>query len=276
MLGNTLNKYFPQEEYNVFTFNRSDVNLSNCSFYELSDKLNKFIDENSIDLIVNCAGVIKQRSTSSSDMIHVNSVIPHWLQEISENNKIKFIHITTDCVFDGVNGKYNESYSHNAMDEYGRSKSLGEPENSTVIRTSIIGEEEKNKLSLFEWVKSNSNKEIRGYTNHFWNGVTCLQLGKFINDIIKNDGFWEGVYHLHSNDVNKFDLVSIINEVYNFNIKINEFVDDKNPADRTMRTNKKMSFNLNIPHLYKQIEEMKDFHESLRNKELGEYYDNMT
>ena len=63
------------------------------------------------------------------------------------------------------------------------SKSLGELCKPTIIRISIIGEEVNNKRSLLEWVKSNSGKEINGYENHYWNGVTCLQLAKIVNEI---------------------------------------------------------------------------------------------
>ena len=48
---------------------------------------------------------------------------------------------------------------HDELNEYGISKSLGELCNGTIIRTSIIGEEMRNKRSLLEWVKSNKNKE---------------------------------------------------------------------------------------------------------------------
>jgi hypothetical protein len=48
----------------------------------------------------------------------------------------------------------------------------------TIIITSIIGEENFNKLSLIEFIKSRKNNTINGYINHHWNGVTCLQLAK--------------------------------------------------------------------------------------------------
>jgi len=48
---------------------------------------------------------------------------------------------------------------------------LGEPENSCIIRTSIIGEEIKCKRSLLEWIISNKNKEINGYSKPFYGMV---------------------------------------------------------------------------------------------------------
>ena len=46
-----------------------------------------------------------------------------------------------NCVYTGKDGNYTEYSDHDATDIYGISKSLGEPEDATTIRTSIIGEE---------------------------------------------------------------------------------------------------------------------------------------
>ena len=54
------------------------------------------------------------------------------------------IHPTTDCVYTGLKGDYDENDSYDVCDVYGMSKALGESNNCTVIRTSIIGEELKN------------------------------------------------------------------------------------------------------------------------------------
>jgi dTDP-4-dehydrorhamnose reductase len=145
------------------------------------------------------------------------------------------IHITTDCVFSGKDGSYNELSEHDETNDYGMSKSLGELCNATIIRTSIIGEEVQNKRSLLEWVKSNKGKDINGFVNHFWNGVTCLELSNVIYKIINEKLYWNGVRHIFSpKSVSKFELVSMINEVYNLNIKINPFETEN--VDKTITT----------------------------------------
>lgn len=139
------------------------------------------------DVVINCIGLIKQRNDiTRAEYIAANSLFPNTVADYCASNGLKFIQISTDCVYDGIKGSYNEESEHNATDLYGISKSLGEPENATVIRTSIIGEEVKNKLSLLEWVKSNSGKDINGFTNHIWNGITCLQFAKVCDEIIEN------------------------------------------------------------------------------------------
>ena len=108
------------------------------------------------------------------------------LAKIKKEHNCQVVHISTDCVFNGKKGNYNEEDDHDCLDVYGKTKSLGENPDLTIIRTSIIGEEITNKRSLVEWVKSNTSKEINGFIKHFWNGVTCLQLAKIIYKIITN------------------------------------------------------------------------------------------
>ena len=270
MLGNTLLQYFNSLKCDVKTLNRADLDLSKCSKEELEFK----IIDSECDVLINCAGLIKQRKgTTITEFIAVNSLLPHRMADICEVQNKKMIHITTDCVYSGLDGYYNEDDDFDIFDDYGRSKSMGEPINCTVIRTSIIGEEKINKLSLLEWVKSNEGKEINGYKNHKWNGLTCLQVGKLMNKIIVDDLYWNGVRHFHSNEVSKYDLVSMINEIYELNIKIIP-MNDNLSVDRTLNSTYDI-YELKIPNLYKQIEETRDFHIEIRNKELGEYYDKL-
>lgn len=205
MLGNYLTKYLGSH-FDVISISRKDFDL-NGNFKEIPEKYEFFPD----DVIINAAGIIKQRDYSQEELIKVNSLFPHFLSTLNCN----VIHITTDCVFSGKDGSYGEDSFHDCIDDYGKSKSLGENPNLTIIRTSIIGEEVENKKSLLEWVRSNKNQTINGYLNHFWNGVTCLELSKQICNIIQTNSYWKGVRNYHSPDaVSKYELVSCINEIY--------------------------------------------------------------
>jgi len=255
MLGSTLKDYFFRMKISYDKIDRDVIDLSKCSFYDLSNAIIKI----NPDVLINCAGIIKQRKNISiSDFISVNGLLPHRLSEICENNFIRMIHITTDCVFSGKIGGYNENSAHDYSDEYGMSKSIGEPKNCMVIRASIIGEENKNKLSLLEWTRSNKNNKINGYKNHLWNGVTCLQLSKIIIKIIEDNNFWMGVRHIFSESISKYDLLKTINEIYGLDIDINP-IDDCISINRTLNSIYDIT-EFKIPKLYHQIEETRDFH----------------
>lgn len=239
-------------DHNVICIKRENFDIENDEWSKLADILNKNLQKN--DIIINCAGTIPQKYNRDNykSYIRVNTLFPHKLNEISQKNKVKFIHITTDCVFDGLKGNYDISDIHTATDIYGISKSLGEPEEATVIRTSIIGEELKDKKSLIEWVKSNKNNKINGFTNQYWNGVTCFTLSKIIKKMIDENIFWKGIKHIHSpNIVTKYDLCCYINEIYKLNIEIV-------PIEATAHKNMTLSASENIftiNTIYEQIVE---------------------
>lgn len=261
MLGNYISLYL-SEKYKIIPLTRNDYDLQELNITTLSELLtSKNIKEN--DIVINCAGVIpqasKQRGLNTRLYFTINSLFPVILGQICDKFKAKMIHITTDCVFSGKDGKYNENAKQDETNDYGISKSLGELCNGTIIRTSIIGEELRNKRSLLEWVKSNKNKEINGYTNHLWNGITCLELAKIIDKMIAKNIFWKGIRHIYSPiPVSKYELVSIINEKYNLNIKINSFKTDKS-IDKTLTTIYETNKIFNIPILNEQIREMKEY-----------------
>lgn len=165
-----------------------------------------------------------------------------------------------NCVYNGLEGAYNETSEHNATDLYGITKSLGEPKDATIIRTSIIGEEVNQHRSLLEWVKSNRGKEVSGFTSHTWNGITCLQFAKICKYIIDNKIFWRGVKHITSPDsITKCDLVKLISKVYNLNVKVNPHITDV-VCDRTLSSIRN-DISMGIPDLETQLIEMKAFSE---------------
>jgi dTDP-4-dehydrorhamnose reductase len=258
MLGRYVYTYLKEKSYNVVGVGRNEVNASDST-----NSLQKFIQDNMSkgDIVVNCMGTIKPRvdELGNINAIKVNSIFPRELANLCEQYKVKLIHPTTDCVYTGNKGDYNEKDPYDVSDVYGMSKALGEPSNCTVVRTSIIGEEVNQGRSLVEWVKSNKDGNTNGYLNHYWNGVTCLQFGKIVETIIEKDLFWVGIKHLHSNKVDKYELSSMINKHYNLNINITP-VEVPISVDRSMTTIYEENLKeFDIPDLDVQIKEMYDF-----------------
>jgi dTDP-4-dehydrorhamnose reductase len=259
MLGNYMKSYL-SKSHEIICLTRKDYDLSKLLINTLEKLLKeKNIQEN--DIVINCAGVIpqasKQRNLDTILYFKINSLFPVILSQICNNIGAKMIHVTTDCVFSGKDGNYNEQFIHDETNDYGISKSLGELCNATIIRTSIIGEEINNKRSLLEWVRSKQDNTINGYVNHMWNGVTCLELTKIINNIILNNLFWNGIRHIYSpRSISKYELVSIINKVYKLNIIINEYKTESK-IDKTITSIYDKVFE--VPDLVKQIKELKEY-----------------
>ena len=153
---------------------------------------------------------------------------------------------------------YSEIDAYDVSDVYGMSKALGEPANCTVIRTSIIGEEVGQKRSLVEWVKNSANKTVAGFTNHYWNGMTCLQFAKICNELITQKMYWEGIRHLFSNSVTKMELVQLISQEYDLNVTV-EPKEASFICNRTLKSVYFLAESFGLPSLAQQIKQMKEF-----------------
>ena len=89
------------------------------------------------------------------------------------------------------------------------------------LRTSIIGEENGQSRSLLEWAKSQDRKEVNGFTNYLWNGVTTVYLAEIIETILLKNLYQKGLFHIHSpNTVTKYELLQLFDLVYKLNLKI--------------------------------------------------------
>lgn len=256
MLGNAVTKHFLADNaYEVTVTHRSTVPIS-CEKSVLFDAALDDVEKlpAHFDYAINCIGVIKPfMDQDAAASIRINSLFPWLLARWCNHNGIRLIHITTDCVYSGNKGKYMESDWHDALDSYGKSKSLGEcVSEAMVIRTSIIGEEIHKNASLLAWAKSQKGKNVDGFTTHLWNGVTTNEYARICHKIISNDWYQKGLFHVFAqDDVSKFDMLRYIDDRYQLGIVINP----KAPTavDRTMRTEKALCAKLEIPPVAQMI-----------------------
>ena len=212
MLGSMVYRYL-SGRYKVDGTTREQLNAETTDIKELMDITRGY------DWVINCIGVIMhlidESPGSKQKAILVNAIFPIRLGMTG----VKIIQIETDCVYDGFDGDYTEDDLHNAVDIYGKTKSLGEFPFSNVIhlRNSIIGP--GNEKALFDWFLN--QKEATGFANHFWNGITTLHFAKLCEGIIKNDFETGFSQHIVPADwVTKYRLLKYINEIYGKNIKI--------------------------------------------------------
>lgn len=179
------------------------------------------------DVVINAVGIIKQIPTSQ-DVIQtllINSIFPHQLAELSEEFGFRLICISTDCVFDGRKGNYDEQDDANALDLYGRSKNLGEVsgENCLTLRTSIIGRELNTNHSLVEWFLSRRGERVNGFVNAIYSGFPTIVFADIITDLIMKHDDLSGLFHVSSEPISKFRLLKLINEYYRADVEIEPF-----------------------------------------------------
>lgn len=251
MLGSQVLSYFSRFKSSNITATIRDKsthqnsiykNIKNVNFLEFNfDNLN-FVLKDKYDFIINCIGQVKPRfQENDKNSIKSNILLPHFLKEyIAKNIYSKVYQIATDCVFSGLSDTpYNENSNHDAIDDYGKTKSLGEIKykNFYNLRCSIIGRELINKYSLLEWFLNCKDKEINGFTNHKWNGITTFAYAKIVRSIIiENIDIPNSLHIIPSDIVTKYELLQIFKKAFKKDIKINKFVSPI-PVNRVLNTN---------------------------------------
>jgi len=255
MLGSALLDEF--SDYDLIKTTRNELDAQNCTVESIARTIDNTV------YVINCIGIIKpyihdNNSFEVQRAIEVNGLFPHKLAEAAKITGAKVIQIATDCVYDGVKGGYKEDDKHNAIDVYGKTKSLGEvsADNFLNLRCSIIGREKKSYLSLLEWfLNQPKGAKLKGFKNHFWNGVTTNAFAKICKGIIQNNAYFSGLQHIVAADSpSKAQMLHIFKEVFK---RGDMEIDDINAPigiDRTLSTNNETQ-NKNLWHFagYKEI-----------------------
>ena len=119
----------------VISIGREELDLTN------SEKIGQLIREIHPDYLVNAAAytAVDKAETEPELAYSINATAPKIMAESAEKIQAKFLHISTDYVFDGrKNTPYLETDLTNPLGVYGQSKLRGEEEIKTVNSQAII------------------------------------------------------------------------------------------------------------------------------------------
>jgi dTDP-4-dehydrorhamnose reductase len=197
------------------------------------------------DWVVNCIGVIKpyikdDNPVQTQRALRVNALFPHILAIAAEHTGTKVLQIATDCVYSGLKGGYLESDPQDALDVYGKTKSLGEVYCPQVhhLRCSIIGPEPKSHVSLLDWLLGQpQGAGVKGFTNHDWNGVTTLHFAKVCHGIMSAGLVLPRLLHVvPTGTITKSDLLGAFAAAYGRTDIIITPVAASTVVDRTLAT----------------------------------------
>jgi dTDP-4-dehydrorhamnose reductase len=216
MAGHMIYTYFQNRGIDITGFDRTSCDISDD---EWKDKIIQLNYDKHIDIIINCIGILRKESDTNKVLaIKINALFPHELAKIATMINSKIIHLSTDCWKD--------------LDTYGRSKRAGELDYNKhlTIRTSIIGPElTTNGTGLFNWFMTQKDT-ANGFTKHYWDGITTLELAKQIDHFIARN--ISGIVDLRSSEkVSKYQLLGYIKEVFNKDITI--IMQDTEVIDKT-------------------------------------------
>ena len=163
----------------------SESNISN--YFDSNDKF---------DIIINCAAYTAVDKAEEEHELadQINHLAVAQLAQIAKNQQAKLIHISTDYVFNGENGKpYIETDETNPINVYGRTKLAGEkalqkimPTNAIIIRTSWVYSEFGNNFVKTMLKLAKERNEISVVSDQMGSPTYAADLAEAILTIINN------------------------------------------------------------------------------------------
>lgn len=211
----------------------------------------RLLSREPFDVIVNCAALLlKPSAEQKAEAVKLNSWLPHFLNMYCSQNHAYLIQVSTDAVFSGMRGHYQESDPGDADTFYGKTKSLGEVYNdhALTVRSGFWGADvNPNGAGLFQWFLR-QERTVSGYAKAVFNGVSNLEFARFVNDAIQNR--WTGLYHLCASEpISKYEFLCLLNRIFSTGIHIVR--DEKVRIDRSLHCAR-----YDVPYRQKTIEEM--------------------
>ncbi len=187
------------------------------------------------NILINCVGLTKHLPAGNNPLaaIPLNAYLPHYLAAHCKKEGVRLIHISSDCVFAGTKGGYQESDIPDATDIYGKSKALGEVDDGSALtlRTSTIGYELASAHGLLNWFLSQTD-QCCGFKKAVFSGVPTVELARIISDFVIPSPNLVGLYHVAGKPISKYDLLEMIASEYDKNIKI--IPDNRFNIDRSL------------------------------------------
>jgi len=231
------------QDYVIFSGWNKERIINHVSVQEF-ETVTSAVEKVKPSILINCIGIIKQIPSANDPIatIKINSLFPYQLAQLCQKHDTKMIQISTDCVFSGNKGNYTEQDIPDPVDLYGRSKLLGEviAPNCLTIRTSIIGRELNSQHSLVEWFLAQRGKPVKGYDRAIYTGFTTQALVQTIEKTILEYPNIEGLWHISSDPITKYQLLNMMNQAFNLGITIEK--DEHFVCDRSLNSQKFRDF----------------------------------
>ena len=189
------------------------------------DEIKKIIFDFYPDVIINAAAYtnVDKSETERELAWKINVKGVEYLAESARIIDAHLIHISSDYVFDGKSGPYNENEKPNPIGYYGRTKLASENalrisgSINTIIRTNVLyGIASKSRPDFVRWVVQTlrENKSIRIVTDQINNPTFIDDLVQAINKII--DYNKTGIFNIGGKVfLSRYDFTLLIANFFN-------------------------------------------------------------
>ena len=227
-----LSDLYPDVKFSFLT--RDDLSISD------REALNSFFQNQKPTVLINCAAytAVDKAETEQELALSVNATAVETLAGICKEFNTKFVHISTDYVFDGnASIPYKESDPTNPINYYGFTKLQGEnlaiaanPE-TIILRTSwVYAPHGKNFVkTMLKLMQDRTELNVVG--DQFGSPTYAPDLAEALLKIALSDHIIPGVYHF-SNDgiISWFDFATAIAEISHSSCKVNAITTAQYPT----------------------------------------------
>ena len=258
-----LGQEFQQLEKNFPSLNFLFVSKNELSIAD-ENAVNTFFKNKQIDICINCAAytAVDKAETEKETAIAVNAIAVGYLAKACKNHNAKFIHISTDYVFDGKGIKpFTENDQTNPVNFYGQTKlsgelnALKENEETIIIRTAWVYSSFGNNF-VKTMIRLMNERESIGVVNDQYGCPTfAADLAQAIMQIIVSNNFIAGIYHYsNKGKISWYDFAKEISQQINSHCVVNEITTSQfptpaaRPSYSVLDTSKiAETFNITIP-----------------------------
>lgn len=204
------------------------------------EEVSKIITDFKPGYVINCAAytAVDKAESDKEKAFAVNGTATGLLAKYSLINNCRFIHISTDYVFDGsASSPMKEDHPVKPLNVYGESKLLGEqlavmenPE-SIIIRTSWVYSSYGSNFVKTMIRLMNEREHLNVVNDQYGSPTYAADLAEAIMQIITSGKWKPGIYHYSNKGIiSWFDFATEISSIIKSNCKVNGISSDLYPT----------------------------------------------
>ncbi len=178
-------------------------------------EITRVLDESKPDWVINCVAQASLEAAERQPEFaqHLNAELPGRLALEAAKRGLRFLHVSTDAVFDGIKGNYDEEDSPAPINVYGRTKRLAElavkaaHPHVLIVRPNFFGWSVSGDRSLAEFFYNNlsADRRVSGYTDRIFCPLFVTDLATLMLELLEKNA--RGIYHVASSDhLSKYDF----------------------------------------------------------------------
>ena len=236
-----------------------DINQKNL------EDLKEYILKQDFECVINCVANanIEDCEKRPDNAQFLNSDLPKFLAETTNISSSRFVHFSTDAVFDGIASFKKESDLAKPQTMYGKSKLHGEDlvmqanPKSLIARVNFFGLSHR-KVSLFNYFYHglSTGKQLNGYSNVFFTPLYVEDTVAIIQRLIQLDQ--TGIMHVAGRErISKLEFGRLIAKSWGLDAELISATEYKSEIDRaldlSLDTSKLSRLGIEIPSIEQSL-----------------------